>query len=99
MSRPTSRSPRALPARSFPACRPLLPRGAARCIHPVPSRDALAFADKDLARHSQRYKISGLTGSPLLRSAELLASLPETFTSELPTDRSPLSDITTVATG
>ena len=45
--------------------------------------------------------MSGLTDSPLLQPAELLASLQETFTSELSTDwsPSPLSDITTVATG
>src|SRR5499427_1213977 len=45
--------------------------------------------------------MSGLTGSPLLRPAELLASLTETFTSGLSTVRSPspLPDITTVATG
>jgi hypothetical protein len=71
----------ALPARSFPACRPLRPRGAARCIHPVPSRDALAFTESHPARHSRRSTISGLTGSLLLRPAELLASLPEAFTS------------------
>ena len=45
--------------------------------------------------------ISGLTDSPLLRPAELLASLPEAFTPELSTDRSPspLPGMTTVATG
>src|SRR5262249_15873822 len=45
--------------------------------------------------------MSGLTGSPLLRPTELLASLTETFTSALSTVRSPspLADITTVATG
>src|SRR5215831_2731498 len=45
--------------------------------------------------------MSGLTGSPLLRPTELLASLTETFTSGLSTVRSPspLPDITTVATG
>src|SRR5215472_5525094 len=45
--------------------------------------------------------MSGLTGSPSLRPAELLASLTETFTSGLSTVRSPspLPDITTVATG
>src|SRR5215472_16568205 len=45
--------------------------------------------------------MSGLTGSPLLRPAGLLASLTETFTSGLSTDRSPspLPDMTTVATG
>src|SRR5215831_4080281 len=45
--------------------------------------------------------MSGLTGSPLLRPAELLASLTETSTSGLSTVRSPspLPDITTVATG
>jgi hypothetical protein len=45
--------------------------------------------------------MSGLTDSPLLRPAELLASLQEAFTSGLSTDRSPSPspDITTVATG
>src|SRR5215831_7092648 len=45
--------------------------------------------------------MSGLTGSPLLRPAGLLASLTETFTSGLSTVRSPspLPDMTTVATG
>src|SRR5215831_3954267 len=45
--------------------------------------------------------MSGLTGSPLLRPAELLAFLTETFTSGLSTVRSPspLPDMTTVATG
>jgi hypothetical protein len=53
------------------------------------------------ARHSRRWMISGLIGSPLLRPAGLLASLTETFTSGLSTVRSPsLSpDMTTVATG
>src|SRR5262249_5520954 len=45
--------------------------------------------------------ISGLTGSPLLRPAELLASQLETFTSGLSMvwSPSPLPDMTTVATG
>jgi hypothetical protein len=92
---------RALPARSFPACRPLRPRGAARCMCPLPSRDALAFADSAAAQHSQRWQISGLTGSPLLRPTRLLASLLETFTPELSTgwSPSPLSGMSTVATG
>src|SRR5215471_3927598 len=53
------------------------------------------------ARHSRCYAMSGLTGSPLLRPAGLLASLTETFTSGLSTVRSPspLPDMTTVATG
>ena len=52
------------------------------------------------ARPSQRYPISGLTGSPLLRPAELLASLSETFTSGLAAvwSPSPPPDITTVPT-
>jgi hypothetical protein len=53
------------------------------------------------ARPSQRYPISGLIGSPLLRPAELLASLSETFTSGLAAvwSPSPPPDITTVPTG
>src|SRR6516162_4762960 len=53
------------------------------------------------ARHSRCYAMSGLIGSPLLRPAGLLASLTETFTSGLSTDRSPSPspDMTTVATG
>src|ERR1700724_2397077 len=45
--------------------------------------------------------MSGLTGSPLLRPAELLASLQEAFTSGLSTGRSPSPSpgITTMATG
>jgi len=45
--------------------------------------------------------LSGLTDSPLLRPAELLASLSEAFTSGLPMGRSasPPPDMTTVATG
>jgi len=63
---------------------------------------ALAFTKgSQMVRHSRRRTISGLTGSPLLRPAELLASLTETFTSGLSADRSPspLPGITTVATG
>jgi hypothetical protein len=47
------------------------------------------------------HPISGLTSSPLLRPAELLASLTETFTSGLLAVRSPSPppDMTTVPTG
>jgi hypothetical protein len=53
------------------------------------------------ARPSRRYRISGLTSSPLLQPAELLASLTETFTSGLAAvwSPSPPPDITTVPTG
>jgi len=42
--RPASSSALSLQC-SFPACRPLSPRGVCRCMHPVPSRPALAFAE------------------------------------------------------
>ena len=65
--------------RVVPSFRPLRPRGAARCIHPDPSRDALAFTGELSGRHSRCYAIWGLIGSPLLRAAELLASLAGDF--------------------
>ena len=48
-------------------------------MYPVPSRCAFAFAGELSARHSQCWLMSGLTGSPLLQPAELLASLAEDF--------------------
>jgi hypothetical protein len=86
--------------RSFSACRPLSPRRACRCLHPVPSRQNLPSPRAPDSSALSTRTISGLIGSPLLRPAELLASLSETFTSGLSTVRSPSPppDITTVAT-
>src|SRR5262249_45628952 len=52
-----------------------------RSLHPSSSFTTRACLRRELpaARHSQRYPISGLPGSPSLRPAELLASLAGDF--------------------
>src|SRR5215472_13146154 len=92
---------RAFVCRSFPACHPLRPRGAARCIHPVPSRCAFAFAGELSARHSQCWRFRGLRVHHCCDLLSCSPPLQETFTSGLSTVRSssPLPDMTTVATG
>ena len=75
--------------------------GSRRCICPVPSRHALAFAGSQTARHSRCYQFRGLTDSPLLRPVELPASLfRRLLLPSFPSSRSPFSrsDMTTVAT-
>jgi hypothetical protein len=105
---------RAFTAHSFLACRPLRPRGV-RHRYPETSMPTLAFAECPSARHSHHSRnpfhaggrFRGFSGSLALRPARLLAPLywsvqpSRTFTSRLPTDRSPspLLDITTTATG
>src|SRR5215467_6673124 len=92
---------RAFVCRSFPACHPLRPRGAARCIHPVPSRCTFAFAGELSARHSQCWRFRGLRVHHCYDLLSCSPPLQETFTSGLSTVRSasPLPDMTTVATG
>src|SRR5215471_3360342 len=87
--------------RSFPTCHPLRPRGAARCMYPVPSRCAFAFAGELSARHSRCWRFRGLQVHHCYDLLSCSPPLQETFTSGLSTVRSPspLPDITTVATG
>src|SRR5215831_3662602 len=74
--------------------------GSRRCICPVPSRHALAFAGSPTARHSRCYQFRGLLIHHCYDLSSCLPPFQETFTSELSTawSPSPLSDITTVAT-
>jgi len=74
--------------------------GSRRCICPVPSRHALAFAGSQTARHSRCYQFRGLLIHHCYDLPSCLPPFQETFTSELSTawSPSPLSDITTVAT-
>jgi len=72
--------PRVVPrfhCHSFSACRPQCPRGGCRCVHPVPSRLALTFAERSQRLgHSRcqpfrgipiRFRYNLLSCSPPLR--------------------------------
>src|SRR5215831_16570721 len=74
--------------------------GSRRCICPVPSRHALAFAGSPTARHSRCYQFRGLLIHHCYDLSSYLPPFSGDFTSELSTawSPSPLSDITTVAT-
>jgi len=108
---------RAFTAHSFLACRPLRPRGVRhRCPETsMPTLAFAEWPPARHSHHSRNPfhaggRFRGFTGSLALRPARLLAPLygsdwsvqpSRTFTSRLPTDRSPspLLDITTTATG
>src|SRR5262249_38971295 len=72
-----------------------------RCMYPVPSRCAFAFAGELSARHSQCWRFRGLLVHHCYDLLSCSPPLQETFTSGLSTVRSPspLPDITSVATG